>query len=272
MNLKVFIQSNIRVEVPALVAKYCFQELNPGIPVELITPEEFPELKAFDGRPFQRGGQKCFWRIDTAQSFFPVRFLVPEKLGYSGIGLVFDPDIFAIKPINSLSNYFVDHAIGACMGWNNLPTSCMMVLDASRLTDWSLDYIIRSMFIEHEDFDEWMYLQKFAGTASLATLPDQYNQIDKILENTIFLHTNKTETQPWKTGLKYCSCEIHNREKCISCQKKLTFQRHASSKVERYFFQSAHDAIKNDVLPMATVETSIRNGWVRSDFLNMLEQ
>lgn len=272
MNLKVFIQTNIRAEVAALVAKYCFQKHNPGIQVELITPEEFPELIAYDGQQFQRGGQKCCWRLDTAQSFFPVRFLVPEKLGYSGIALVFDPDIYALRSINSLSNYFMDHTLGTCMGWNELPTSCMMVLDTSRLTDWSVDNLTRSMFIEHEDFNEWMYLKKYNGTASLAILPDEYNHIDKISENTIFLHTNKTETQPWKTGLQYCRCGIHNRVPCISCQKNLTFQKHASSEVEHYFFQSAHEAIENDVLPMATVETALKNGWVRSDFLNMLKQ
>ena len=73
------------------------------------------------------------------QSFFPVRFLIPELLNYKGKALIIDPDIFAVKPFNNIEKYLTDDKpIATCMNINNLPASSVMLLDTSKFKSWSV--------------------------------------------------------------------------------------------------------------------------------------
>ena len=54
------------------------------------------------GHSLLRGGHVRAWDPDDLQSFTPVRFAIPGLLGYEGLALVTDPDVFAVGDVADL--------------------------------------------------------------------------------------------------------------------------------------------------------------------------
>jgi hypothetical protein len=105
MRNTVFIQNNPRQAIGARVAKHALLR-NSAAPerfdVRIIETTDFPAFGDFEGRSYLREGKQAVWRNDDLQSFTPLRFSVPELMGYQGRAVVIDPDVFALADINKL--------------------------------------------------------------------------------------------------------------------------------------------------------------------------
>ena len=98
----VFIHTNHRQLVGALVSAHSFARNSAHadrFDVRIIHGEDYPFLRARDGQPYLREGERAIWRYEDLQSFTPLRFLPPQLLGYRGIAVVVDPDVFAVGDV-----------------------------------------------------------------------------------------------------------------------------------------------------------------------------
>ena len=98
----VFIHTNHKQFVGALVSQYSFKRNSSNgdkFDVNIIHSNDHPFLRAKEGQSFLRGGGQRVWRMDDLQSFTPLRFMVPELMGYQGRAVVTDPDVFAVGDV-----------------------------------------------------------------------------------------------------------------------------------------------------------------------------
>ena len=145
---KIYIHTNSKQLIGALVARHTLQR-NSRKPerfdVEIITAESFPALTRREGLPYLREGEPAIWRNDDLQSFAPLRFAVPELMGYTGRAVVIDPGVFALGDINELLDADMDGA--AVLARRIEPdarrplhfASSVMLLDCARLRHWQLE-------------------------------------------------------------------------------------------------------------------------------------
>ena len=102
MKYSVFIHTNHKQEVGALVAKYALQRNSSNLKkfdVQFIHTKDHAFLHDKEGQPYLRAGQSRTWLNDDLQSFTPLRFMPPELMNYHGRAVVMDPDIFAAGDI-----------------------------------------------------------------------------------------------------------------------------------------------------------------------------
>src|SRR5881398_1524431 len=98
MKPTVVIHTNDKQMLGALVSAHSYRRNSrtPGsFEVRIVNAKEFPELQE-KGHSFVRGGHERLWEPEDLQSFTPVRFAIPGLLGYEGLALVTDPDVFAV--------------------------------------------------------------------------------------------------------------------------------------------------------------------------------
>ena len=53
--------------------------------------------------------------------------------------------------------------------------------------------------------------------------------------------------------------------------KELVFEKHASQKVEDFFFKLANEALEHGFIDKELIDLSIKNKWIREDFYNKLK-
>ena len=271
-KLRIVIHTNKYNILSALVSKYSLKKYHPYLDVDIVTVEEhFPKFLENDSKTFIRKSRDydCFWYKDYSQSFFPIRFLIPELYNYSGHLLIIDPDVFLVKKMDNIEQYFNGKKLCACMNINNLPASSVMLLNASKFKHWNYNKLCDDLFNDKKDFDDYMYLKDELKEDNISILPDYYNEYDKINDKTILLHTTKTHTQPWKTGLSYKEHELHNIPKSDE-SKDLIFKQHESKEVEDFFFKLAKEAYNNNYINDDLIKDSIKNKYIREDFYKKL--
>ena len=97
----VVIHTNDKQMLGALVSAHSFRR-NSRTPdafeVRVVNANEFPQLQE-RGHSLLRGGHVREWDPDDLQSFTPVRFAIPGLLGYEGLAVVTDPDVFAVGDV-----------------------------------------------------------------------------------------------------------------------------------------------------------------------------
>ena len=205
----VFIHTNAKQMLGAQVARYALRR-NSAAPdrfdIRLLVAEDMPVIRAQHGKRYLRQGRLVRWSADDLQSFTPLRFAVPEQMGYSGRALVMDPDIFAIGDINQLLGMDMR---GAALLARPEPArghkpahhaSSVMLLDCAQLRHWQLDRQFLELFSGGRDYRDWMWLlDEPAG--SIGELPSVWNDFDRLQADTCMLHNTQRDTQPWKTGL-----------------------------------------------------------------------
>lgn len=209
MTHTVFIHTNEKQIIGALVATHALKR-NSAAPerfdVRIITTEEFPFLAARQGQIYLREGHKVAWNNHDLQSFTPLRFAVPELMGYRGRAVITDPDIFAVGDINDL--FDLDMGTAAIMARRmdadfRRPlhyASSVMLLDCSRLTHWQAERDFARLFAFERDYRDWMWLL-LEAPGMVASLAPAWNDFDHLDGNTKLLHNTHRRTQPWKTGL-----------------------------------------------------------------------
>ena len=294
MKMKIFIQTNERQWLGALVAAYSLKRNSAhadAFDVETMHVRDFPFLAAKEGQPFLRGGVTRVWHMHDLQSFTPLRFLPPKLMGHEGRAVVIDPDIFAVGDVYELLTR--DMGGKAVMGrqrshkpekaWQ-IATS-VMLMDCARLSHWETEKEFDELFRFERDYKDWIVL-KDEPAENVGVFEDQWNDFDHLDENTRLLHNTKRRTQPWKTGLPvdYTPAEKANKYPILGSLNRLRakvfgeygllgkYHAHPDPKQEQFFFGLLREALEKNIISESIVRDEMAQNHVRHDALELVER
>ena len=208
MKPTVFIQANDRQLLGAKISAHSYERnaRDPGsFEVRILNIRDFPRLMDGD-QSILRAGTIRPWDPDDLQSFTPLRFYPPQAMGFEGVAVVTDPDVFALGDVGEL---FERDLKGKPMwavprpGHNNQPdyiATSVMLLDCSKLRHWDFDKELDRLFAHEFDYVDWIELKR-EDRDLIGFLEPEWNDFDRLTPRTKLLHTTKRRTQPWKTGL-----------------------------------------------------------------------
>jgi hypothetical protein len=282
---KVFIQSNARQHLGAVVSAYSLKRNSAcadRFDVEILSQEDYPFFQEHEGRKFLRGGAQRIWRNEDLQSFTPLRFMPPEKMGYAGRALVIDPDIFAVRDVWPLLDRDMQGRVIMAVprpghnGSADYIASSVMLLDCASLTHWHCEGNFREMFAFTRDYVKWIEL-RLEQRGSIGLLEPEWNHFDTLNEATRLLHNTKRRTQPWKTGLPV---DFTVRDKLWGlvpagwlsrAPGRATYQPHPDPNQERFFFGLLRECLDQGLVSEAQLREEMRRNHIRHDTLRLLE-
>jgi hypothetical protein len=284
----VFIHTNPKQMLGALVSRYSFRR-NSKTPdafdVQIVSTEDFPWMKATEGRRYLRDGLQREWLYDDLQSFTPLRFTPPELMGYQGRALMVDPDVFAVGDVMPL--FSRDMGGKALMarkrGGDKEFASSVMLLDCAKLTHWQVEKQFNEMFSGERDYMEWISL-KLEPKGSIGELEAEWNDFDHLTPETKLLHNTKRWTQPWKTGLPVDFTPSSKtrrfaplgwfrraREAVLGRYGGLgTYKRHPDPKQEAFFFALLAECVEKGEVSREMVEAEMAKNHVRHDAFEVM--
>jgi hypothetical protein len=284
----VFIQTNPKQRVGAIVAAHALRR-NSRQPerfaVEILSTEDFPVLRTHEGDTYRSGGSRRSWCNDDLQSFTPLRFAPPERMGYAGRAVVIDPDVFAVGDINELLDRDMDGMAILCRRRPPKPqragylASSVMLLDCAKLTHWQVDRNFAALFDGGQDYEDWMKLA-LEPPATIGAFEPEWNDFDTLTARTKLLHNTRRRTQPWKTGLPV---DFHINaplfgiipQPLIRSLRRLAFpadvyQPHPDTRQVEFFFDLLHECLEAQSISEAQLREEIANRHVRADLFEVL--
>lgn len=269
-NFDLFIHSNRKNKIPALVSSYTFRKHNPSLNISIENLEDCKLLMEHDKKKFNRKGKALQLNVKSSQSFFFVRFICCElaknKKSKKWI-LIIDPDIFCFKSINILNNFIktAEQNNKSIIAYNNL--SSFMLINTDKI-NWTETNIVNNIFHKNEDADNYMFLKKYYN--DILPIPHIFNSIDNLTNETICLHTSKTYTQPWKTGIRYFPSDLHNNIPNINETKNQVFGRHSSKIIEKITLNLFKQALIHKYFSIDDLKEEIQRENVRPDILKLI--
>lgn len=283
MKPTVVIHTNDKQMLGALVSAHSFRR-NSRTPdefdVRIVTASEFPELQE-RGHSLLRGGHVRDWDPDDLQSFTPVRFAVPGLLGYQGLAVVTDPDVFAVGDVAQLFRRDLQGKAIWCTprpGYDKITdplATSVMLLDCAKLAHWRFAEDLEGLWSHRVDYLDWINL-RLENLDTIGLLEPEWNDFDHLTERTKLLHNTKRRTQPWKTGLPidFTFKERGLLNFALPIVRKLApnYTRHPDRRQEAYFFALLADALDSGAVTKAEVEKEVRLGHVRPDSEALIER
>jgi hypothetical protein len=290
MTSKVFIHTNEKQYVGALVAQYSFKRNSRNaerFEVEIISTRDHPFLAAREGQEFLRDGEKRVWRMDDLQSFTPLRFMPPELMGYQGQAVVVDPDVFAVGDIYELlsrdmaGKAIVGRPRSGTKGAEGGIATSVMLLDCAKLTHWRCEEQFDEMFAFQRDYMDWILLRA-EPRESIGLFEHEWNDFDRLTPQTKLLHNTKRETQPWKTGLPVDFTPASKKFKLLRPKTWLkplkahitppNYAPHPDPNQERFFFGLLRECLDKGVVSEAQLREEMRQNHIRHDALEIAER
>lgn len=287
MKPVVFIHTNDKQMIGAKASAHSFKR-NSATPdafdVKIIRKEDYDFFTNYADKPFLRTGAHRLWSDDDLQSFTPTRFMPPELMNYKGRALVTDPDVFAVGDVCELLSRDMQGKAIMCRqrpGHNKrqdyLATS-VMLLDCTRLKHWNVQQNFDEMFRFERDYDDWITLAS-EPRDTIGLFEYEWNDFDRLAENTKLIHNTKRRTQPWKTGLPI---DYTVRSKLFSLlpksmartmakfvnegrQPKGKYQQHPDPKQEAFFFTLVKECLENGTIADEELRAAMQNNHVRHD-------
>ena len=281
MRNAVFIHTNPKQIIGALVAQHALVRHSAAperFDVRILQTPDFPALDRFEGRSYLREGRQAVWRNADLQSFTPLRFAVPEAMGYAGRAVVTDPDVFALADINEL----LDRDMGAASVMARQMSddfrrslhyaSSVMLLDCARLTHWQWEADFERVCRGERDYRDWMWLL-LEPAASVAPLESHWNDFDRLGHDTRLLHNTHRRTQPWKTGLPsdFTPRGTTLKSRAGIWLRKLAgrgsgrYRQHPDPAQERLFFRLLGECLDNGAVTPSLLREEIARGHIRPD-------
>jgi hypothetical protein len=281
MRNTVFIHTNAKQIVGALVAQHALHSRSAAperFDIRIVQTTDFPAFDRFEGRSYLREGRQIVWRNDDLQSFTPLRFAVPELMGYQGRAVLIDPDIFALGDINDLLDRDMNGAAVMARqmeGDFRRPlhyASSVMLMDCAKLRHWRWEADFERVFQGERDYRDWMWLL-LEPPGSVAALEPVWNDFDRLTPETRLLHNTHRRTQPWKTGLPsdFTPRGTTFKSRAGIWLRKLTgrgagrYRRHPDPAQERLFFRMLGECLENGSVDRALLDAEIARGHVRAD-------
>jgi hypothetical protein len=204
----VFIQANERQHLGAKISAHSYRRNArdaDSFDLRILHTRDFPRL-GDAGQTYLRGGKITPWDPNDLQSFTPLRFFPPQAMGFEGVAVVTDPDVFAVGDVGEL--FARDREGKAILGVERpgdkrrpfYVASSVMLLDCSKLKHWRFDEQLDGLFRHEFDYFDWVHLG-LEEAETIGLLEPEWNDFDRMTARTKLLHTTKRRTQPWKTGL-----------------------------------------------------------------------
>jgi len=204
----VFVHANDRQMLGARISAHSYRRnaREPGsFDVKVLDVRDHPRLLR-RGQTILRAGHVRDWDPDDLQSFTPLRFYPPQAMGFEGLAVITDPDIFGVGDVGELFQRDLQgKAVWAVPrpGHNDrddyIATS-VMLLDCAKLAHWRFDQDLDDLFAHRFDYVDWIELKR-EDRSTIGLLEPEWNDFDRLTPRTKLLHTTKRRTQPWKTGL-----------------------------------------------------------------------
>jgi hypothetical protein len=276
MKSTVVIHTNDKQMLGALVSAHSYRR-NSRTPeafeVRIVNAKEFPELQE-RGHSLLRGGHVRDWDPDDLQSFTPARYAIPGLLGYEGLALVTDPDVFAVGDVAEIFRRDLEGKAIWCTprpGYHKITdplATSVMLLDCSKLRHWRFADDIKKLWAHEVDYLDWINL-KGEDLGTIALLEPEWNDFDRLTSDTKLLHNTKRRTQPWKTGLPidftFKERRLFNFALPIVRKLAPNYTRHPDQRQEGYFYALLADAIDCGAVSRDDVAKEVRLGHVRPD-------
>ena len=306
MKSTVFIHTSCHEILAAKVAMYSHIRASKNLDkfdIKLIRLEDYPFILKYHDHRLIRNNKEAAWYKDVPQSFLPLRFLVPQIMGYEGRAVLTDPDIFAIADVYELLTYDMgDKAIlsrprphrGKLKGYN----SSVMLLNCSKLKHWQWESKIDELFAGKLDLKDWISLCT-EPEETIGNLEEEWNHYDTLNENTKLLHNTRQITQPWKTGLVYQLEKLDNRLKKTNSQtwfdrlkpfwqqgkksflqaskniflygEPCFYRKHPDAQQEELFFCLLKESLEKNYVTPELINAEIKLGHVRPDMFQVLK-
>ena len=263
-NFDLYIHSNRKNKVPALVSSYTFRKHNPSLNISIANLEDCNLLMECNKKRFRRGNKELQLNIKSSQSFFFVRFICCEiaknKKSKKWI-LIIDPDIFCLKSIITLNDFInkAEQNNKSIIAYNKLSSFMLINTD---MINWSEANIVKNIFDKKEDGDNYMMLKKYYNY--ILPIPDIFNSYDKLSNETICLHTSKTTIQPWKTGIRYFPSDLHNKIPDKNEKKNQVFGKHSKT-IEKFTLNFFKEALINEYFSKDDLTKEIKRENIRPD-------
>lgn len=283
MKPTVAIHTNDKQMLGALVSAHSFRRNSrkpDAFDVRIVNAKEFPELQE-RGHSLVRGGHVREWDPDDLQSFTPVRYAIPGLLGYKGLALVTDPDVFAVGDAGELFSRDLQGKAIWCRprpGYHNITdplATSVMLLDNAQLTHWRIEEDLKALWAHEVDYLDWINLKR-EDLDTIGLLEPEWNDFDHLTPRTRLLHNTKRRTQPWKTGLPidftFKERGLLNFALPIVRMIAPRYTRHPDPNQEAYFYALLAEAIDTGSVSREDVEREVRLGHVRPDSPQLVER
>jgi hypothetical protein len=283
MKPTVVVHTNDKQMLGALVSAHSYRR-NSRTPdafdVRVVNASEYPELQE-RGHSLLRGGHEREWDPDDLQSFTPVRFAIPGLLGYEGLALVPDPDVFAVGDVAELFTRDLQGKAIWCRprpGYHKITdplATSVMLIDNARLKHWRFAEDLQALWGHKVDYLDWINLKR-ENLDTIGLLEPEWNDFDRLTPETKLLHNTKRRTQPWKTGLPidftFKERGLFNFALPIVRKLAPNYTRHPDQRQEAYFYALLADALDAGAVTKEHVENEVRLGHVRPDSEALIER
>ena len=295
MDYRVFIQTNHKQYVGALVAEYSLKRNSKHadkFSVQIIHHKDYPFFWAKEGQPYLRDGARRTWLNDDLQSFTLTRFMPPELMGYQGRAVVIDPDVFAVGDVWDLLSRDMEGKAVMCRprsGRKGKAYGCLassvMLLDCAKLPHWRVEEQFNDMFAFKRDYMDWICV-KLDPRETIGILENEWNDFDKLTDKTKLLHTTKRKTQPWKTGLPV-DFRPPERVRGFSPQGWLQsarrhlfgeyglmghYKTHPDPNQEHFFFGLLKECLDKGIVTEELLQEEMRQNHVRHDAFEVIKR
>lgn len=285
MEHKVFIQTNEKQYLGALMAKYTIERYskhNDKFEVVIIQAHDVPDLNRLYNQTILKDGKEVVYGQGDLQSFTLTRFMSPELMDFKGKSIIIDPDIFSTY--SDIWDLFTmdmgDNA--ALMRRHNLKTdwgTSVMLLDNTKFEHWKIKDLVDSLISKKADYRDWMALRK--EKAKIGILPEEWNSYDKLTADTKLLHNTLRVTQPWRVGLpvEYVPKKMKplfgfiSREFIHTLMGKnpLIHREHIDQNQTDYFFGHLKKAMEDGIIDTDLVLNEIKLKHIRQDAEEVLK-
>jgi hypothetical protein len=283
MKPTVVIHTNAKQMLGALVSAHSYRR-NSRAPeafdVRIVSAEDFPELQE-RGHSLIRGGHIRAWDPDDLQSFTPARFAIPGLLGFEGLAVVTDPDVFAVGDVAELFRRDLQGKAIWCTprpGFDKITdplATSVMLLDCAKLKHWDFAAQLKKLWAHEIDYLDWINL-KLERLGTIGLLEPEWNDFDRLTPETKLLHNTKRRTQPWKTGLPidftFKERGLLNFALPIVRRLAPNYTRHPDQKQEAYFYALLADALDAGAATAQQVRKEVELGHVRPDSEALIER
>ena len=212
------------------------------------------------------------------QSFTPLRFAPPSRMGFAGRAVVTDPDCFAVGDIAELfERDMKGKAIMAVdrpghNGRADYIATSVMLLDCARLTHWDFERDLDDLFAHRFDYIDWIELKR-EDRATIGALEPEWNSFDRLEPETRILHTTKRRTQPWKTGLPV---DYTLRESGpLDFLRRLAlrrYQAHPDRRLEAIVFALLAEMVDLNLVTRKELRAEMAANHIRHDSLDLVDR